>query len=543
MFKLRNNSGRPLHAAVPELCNQVVKGEIDRRQFLRTAALLGVSVASAEVFLGGVGLGVKKAHADETPKKGGSLRFECRVQELTDPALVSWIEASDVYRNSLEFLTLVDEENITHPYLAESWEPSDDLKTWRFKLRQNVKWSNGDQFNADDVEFNIKRWIDPASKSSNRSSFDAIAQFEKVGPFEFVLHLSKPVLAIPENLYSYTAAIVHRDFEKSGANWPKNPIGTGPYTLTEFAVGQKATFKRRADYWGEAPYLDEIRCIDMGDDITAHVAALAAGQVDVLYRITPSEIDLVQKLPNVQFLKGNAAHTVCIRMQCDKKPFDDLRVRQAMVLAADNQKMLDLAFRGFGTVAENHHVAPFQPEYFKLPPVKRDVEKAKKLLADAGYPNGLDVELTVGNTQGKYEQDTCQVLQQNVAEAGIRIKLNVMPAAQYWDIWDKAPFSLTYWAHRPLAVMTLNLAYRSDAKWDESDFKSKEFDAALDVANGIADPKKRAAAMEQVEKILQDACVMVQPYWPNKFSAVAANVRGFKLHPADYFNLFKVWLA
>lgn len=542
MFKLRMNSGKPLHPAVPELCDQMLKGEIDRRQFMRTALLLGVSAASAQALLGGLGF-VNPARAADMPKKGGTLRFECGVMEMTDPALVSWIEPSNIFRNSLEYLTLVDEDNLTHPYLAESWTPSDDLKVWHFKLRQNIKWSNGDQFNADDVEFNIKRWIDPNSKSSNRSSFGAIKEFEKVGPFEFALHLDKPVLAIPENLYAYTCAIVHRDFDKQGGNWLKNPVGTGPYTLTEYTVAQKAVLKRRDGYWGEPPLLDEIQYLDMGPDMSAHIAALTAGQVDILYRITPAEIDIVQKLPNVTFLKGNAAHTLCIRMQVTQKPFDDPRVRKAMVLAADNQKMLDLAFRGFGTVAENHHVAPFQPEYFKLPPVARDVAQAKKLLADAGYKDGLDVELAVGNTQGNWEQNTAQVLQQNVAEAGIRIKLNVMPAAEFWKVWDKVPFGVTYWAHRPLAVMTLNLAYRSGADWNESKYASKEFDEALDVATGIPDPKKRAVAMEKVEKILQDAAVMVQPYWPNKFTAISSKVRDFKLHPADYFKMDRVWIA
>ena len=155
-------------------------------------------------------------------------------------------------------------------------------------------------------------------------------------------------------------------------------------------------------------------------------------------------------------------------MKPAEKPFDDIRVRKAVVLAADNQKMLDIAVRGIGVVAENHHVAPFQPEYAKLPPLKRDVAEAKRLLAEAGYKDGIDLELTLGNTQGVWEQDTAQVLQQNLAEAGIRLKLNVIPAAQFWPIWTKVPFGMTYWAHRPLGVMTLDLAYRSGAAWNKS---------------------------------------------------------------------------
>jgi peptide/nickel transport system substrate-binding protein len=541
---LKTLSGSPLHGEVPALCAQVQSGGIDRRSFLRTVALLGVSAASAKAFLGEDLIGSALA---QTPKAGGKLRFACAVQELKDPALTTWIEASNLFRNGLEFLTEVDADNITHPYLAESWTPSEDLKTWRFKLRPNVKWSNGDWFTTEDVAFNFKRWQDPASKSSNRTSFAMIKEVKVLNELEFELILDRAVLSIPEMLYAYTCPMVHRKFDEQGGDWAKNPIGTGPFKLVEYAVSRTARFQKRPDYWGKADgnsaLLDEIAYIDMGTDVAAHIAALAAGQVDVLYRITIAEIDLVQKLPNVTLLKENAAQTLVLRMQADQKPFDDIRVRKAVVLAADNAKMLQLAYRGQGVVGENHHVAPFQPEYFKLPEVKRDVAAAKKLLADAGHANGIDLELTLGNTQGKWEQDTAQVLQQSLAEAGIRLKLNVLPAAQYWPIWDKVPFGLTYWAHRPLAVMTLDLAYRSGAAWNESHFASKEFDAALDKAMAIVDPKARSKAMETVEKIIQDAAIMVQPYWPANFSAISNKVQGHRAHPAHYFRMDRVWLS
>ncbi|MFI4982352.1 MAG: ABC transporter substrate-binding protein, partial [Nevskiales bacterium] len=115
--------------------------------------------------------------------------------------------------------------------------------------------------------------------------------------------------------------------------------------------------------------------------------------------------------------------------------------------------------------------------------------------------------------------------------------------SEFWPIWDKVPFGLTFWVHRPLAVMTLDLAYRSGGAWNESRFSNADFDAALNKADGIVDPKQRSVAMESVERILQDNAVMVQPFWSDRFGAASNKVRGFRLHPSTYSNLFKTWLA
>ena len=281
MKDLMTLDGTLPHPAVNDLCTQVKSGEINRRQFLRTAALLGITAASANTFLGSALLG-NSAHAADavTPRQGGSLRFACAIQEIQDPMLITWIEASNLLRNSLEFLTWVDADNITHPYLAESWSPSEDLKTWTFNLRQNVKWSNGDTFNVEDVQHNIERWIAADSKSVNRTAFQDITAFEKVSDFQFRLVLKRPMLAIPEMLNAFTCAIVHRSF-KAGDDWAKNPLGTGPFKLVSFAVNKHATFAKRADYWRTPANLDELRYVDMGTDIfhpSRSVAGRASGR-------------------------------------------------------------------------------------------------------------------------------------------------------------------------------------------------------------------------------------------------------------------------
>jgi peptide/nickel transport system substrate-binding protein len=537
---LRTNDGSPLHPAVRTLAQDALERRTDRRSVLRVLSWLGVSLVSARSVLG---IHPASAADGQTPRQGGTLRFVCSVQQMADPAETTWIEASNLFRNCVEFLTYVDSDNITHPYLAESWHPSQDLRTWDFKLRDGVRWSNGDRFTVADVAFNIKRWIAPGSKSPNRTTFAAITAVEPLDELRFRLHLSRPVCSLPEHLYAATCPILHRKFEEQGANWPRNPIGTGPFQLSDYHVSRIAVFKRRGDYWGPPAYLDEIRYLDLGTEIATHVAALAAGQVDLLYRLTIAELDLVKRFPMMQLLSEPSAQTLVMRMQQDKKPYDDPRVRKAIVLCADREQMLRLAYRNYGVLGEHHHVAPFHPDYFRLPPIKRDVATARRLLAEAGYPGGIDVTLALGNTQGRYEQDTAQILQQNCAEAGIRLSLQVVPAAQYWTIWDKVPFGMTYWGHRPLGVMVLELAYRSGSVWNESHFSNPQFDAALDRALGILDPHERSAAMGDAERILQEEAVMVQAYFPRKFTVASAQVRNFRADPQDYYRMDRVWLA
>ncbi len=541
---------------MPHLCGETRKGAVSRREFLRTAALLGVSLPSAMAFLASLepsdassfvsqaaAQEAPQAMSQETPRSGGLLRCANAVENIADPRSVDSIEASAMFRNSLEYLVRLDADNVAQPWLAESWEPNEDLTAWHFRLRPGVTWSNGDAFTAEDVEANFRRWYSPVGRSGMMASLGGFVSFERRGPLEFTLHLAAPWLAVPEALSQSGAAILHRRFDEEGGNWPRNPIGTGPFALSDYQAGQYCRFKRRDAYWGKPAYLDGVDYINVGSDAKARLAALAAGRVDALHRIGPSEIAALDRMRGVRLLRAQAANTLCIRMKPSEKPFDDLRVRRAVVLAADNREMLDTAVRGNGVLAENHHVAPFHPEYAKLPTRQRDVAKAKELLAQAEYTDGVDIELTLGNTQGPWEEETARVLQKNLAEAGIRLKLSILRPAQFWPIFMKVPFGMTYWAHRPLGVTVLDLAYRSGAAWNETGFADAAFDNALDQAMAIIDPSKRAIPIETCERILQDACLMVQPFWQDEMTVVADGVRNFHAHTTDYYRMNEVWKA
>jgi peptide/nickel transport system substrate-binding protein len=552
--KMDHEAQGRVHPKIKDVTEQFRNGKMDRREFLRTSTLLGLSAAAAYSIVGMVDPTIDAAAA--TPKAGGILKCSMVVQEMADPATYSWVEKSNVGRQICEFMTITGPDNVTRPYLAESWTASDDLKTWTFKLQKGVKWHNGDEFNADDIMFNVTRWFDPAVGSSNIGLFASMVTtvgegeaakksmtpgaVEKIDSHTVRFNLNSAVLSIPENLYNYPTMIVHRGFK---GDLTKEPNGTGPFTLTDFAVGEKAIL-RRVDqpYWGGEVYLDGIDYYDHGAASAAQLAAVASNQVDMNYEFDIASLGMAESIPGMTVWNARTAQTGVMRFRTDKKPFDDIRVRQAIQLCCDPEKYNELVFGGRGDVGEHHHVSPIHPEYYGLNRMEPDITKAKLLLAEAGYPEGLTVTIDLGNTNGPWQQQVCEILKEQVAAAGINLELNLMPASKYWETWQTAPFGFTAWTHRPLGTMVLSLAYRSGVPWNETAYDNKDFEAALDKAESLVDAEERKAAMKSVEEMLQKDAIMIQPVWQPKFFLASSKVQGLAAHPTQYHQFYKVWI-
>ncbi|MFO8089110.1 MAG: ABC transporter substrate-binding protein [Desulfatiglandaceae bacterium] len=542
-----------IHPQIPELLDQLDKGKLTRRDFIRYASLLGLSAAAAASM---VGLPLpRKVFAGI--KRGGTFRASSSIQKVTHPAQFSWIAPSQQLRQVAEYLTLTDENNITHPYLLESWKVSDDLKTWTLNLRKGVKFNNADPFTSDDVIFTFNQWLD---KDVGSSLLGMIGDYldpndiEKVNDHQVMLHLKRPEIGVPEHLFHYPALVLnHRTFE---GDFIKRPHGTGPYTLDVYREGERCVLKRREGYWrkgedGKAlPYMDTVEFIDMGTEMAPQIAAIKAGEIDMIDLSDAAGTDVYQALkddPGVNVAPVTTCTTRLLRMRVDIKPWDDNRVRNALKLCQHREKILALAYFGQGLQGQDTHVYQKHPEYCEKPTPAYNPERAKELLKEAGYPNGLDINLAVGSDWTDVVR-FAEVLKQDAAPAGFRINIQTMPTSQYWEKWTEVDLGITPWTHRPLGTMILNLAYTAGADgkpvaWNETRWVDQEFSKLLEEANGTLDVEKRRKIFCKLEQIQIDRGSIGVSYWRNVWMVTRKRVQNTVSHPNGYVFCSKLWLS
>lgn len=546
------------HPYVPQAFKLLSEGRASRREFLRTVTLLGTSAVAAYAMADAVDSSTGAAFAADTPASGGgSIKLAMRVDDVSKPFTVDSAQKSNLIRQTYDYLTRTGNDNLTRPLLLEKWAVSEDLKTWTLHLRQDVTWRSGRKFVADDVVWNLKFALDDANGSSTIGLlksymlqeyqengkkrvklWDANA-IEKVDDYTVRLNLKQPQLAVPEHLFH--TALPMTD-PAAGGNFGVGVNGTGAYEVVEYQPRQRIVYRANKSYWRQAPKLDEFAFVDLGDSAGTAIASLSSKQIDGLYEADASQIDILKKFPNLKYYEIATSTTGLIRGKVDQKPFDDPKVRKALRLATNAEAVLQLSLRGLGTVGEHHHVAPVNPEYVALPPMKQDIEGAKKLLSEAGYHDGLDLELVVPADYA-YLVNMAQAVGQQWLAAGIRVKFKVLPGSQYWEVWDKVPFGVTRWSHRPLAIMIIALAYRTGNPWNESNYSNPQLDELLNKAEGTLDIEVRRKYIEQIEMIMQEDGPIVQPIWKSNYTFMRSDITGFAMHPSGYVFADEIGLA
>lgn len=404
------------------------------------------------------------------------------------------------------------------PDLAASWSSNGAANEWTFRLRPNVKFHNGQPLTAEDVVYSLRRIQDPKTDSPVRPTISMITELEVVDALTVRMKLKEAFADLPLQLTDYRLMIIPKD---SGETIKATGIGTGPFKVETFEARGTSVLVANPDYYDGAPGVARVEIIGIADG-QARLQALLGGQLDYLPGLTRQQRTLVERSADHKVLRVETGNWRGIVFKADSKPFDDPRVRKALRIAANRQALLELAVGADGgSTSCDNPVGPKDQYRATGQTCPQDIAGAKALLAQAGFPNGLDVELFTSTVESVWPT-IAEAYQQQVAPAGIRVKITSVPTDGYWtQIWRKKDVVLTRWNERP-ADAFFNEIYRTGAPWNESALSDPKLDDLLASARRELDfDKRRAIYVQAQDEVWENGATLVAFYVTDSIGTTA----------------------
>ncbi|MYS86921.1 ABC transporter substrate-binding protein [Embleya scabrispora] len=504
----------------------------------RRTVLRGAGAAGLLLGLGGALSACERRGSAATvpagpPRRGGRLRIGmvgAGKSESFNPsgaasALINVARVTAVF----DSLVAIGPDLNPRPMLALSWTPDDTAATWTFRLRPGVRWHDGKPFTAEDVIYSLNWMSDPSNQLSAAVTNVDLPRLAAPDPETVIVRLHRPDLLFPQ-------AIAATWIVQSGATDFSRPVGTGPFVFDSLMPGQVSVCRRNPDYWDTGkPYVDSLVIQSISDD-NARVNALLGGQIDMVAQIPYAQAKAYDGA-GLRLLDSPGITAQGFYMAVDHKPFDDARVRQAMRLLVDRQQLVDVALYGYGTVGNDLFGRGLTYYADAIPQRKRDIARAKALLAQAGHGRGLTVTLeTAPAAPGMVEAAT--LFAQQAADAGVTVHVSQVDASSYFDPtvqYLKRPFGQTLWAGFASLSSFYQYAILPDGPGNETHWNNGKTTELTDRAVSAADAQEAANNWNAVQQEQWDDGGYL--WWANVDNVDAMSNQVAGITPSRYLNL------
>lgn len=522
-------------------------GDLSRSRFI-----IALSAASAAVAFGGSLRAAEAAaghRADEldhlaAPKRGGILKAGLTGQpDQLDPATSSVYTAAQVYDNIFDKLVVLNARGNFLPALATKWRQLDP-KTWEFDLVHNAVFHNGEPLTASDVQFTFKRILDPKTASAYTPLFDSIASIQVVDKYTVRFHLKQPFGPFLTNLAANGEIMNQKAI--TGLDPKRHPIGTGPFMFKEWVTSDHLTLTRWSHYWGSGmPYLDGVIFRGMPVD-ESRLASLQGGEVNWVDAVPLQDAKRLRGGSNPVFLTANNAGLPdFLTFVVDKPPFNNKKLRQAVAWAIDKRAILAVAYFGVGEtgsaeVPTGSIWATGSDPYADGP----NLDKAKKLLTEAGYPNGLTVEY-LGLPEYPELLKTGEIVKEQLAQIGITMNITQLSVNLWSDRLVKKQYQITS-AYQERTIDPDNfysLLLTRNASLNYAGFGNASFDALVNQAKATSDVAARKRIYAKVRQIMYDEVPFIFVHYETLNYAMQPQVHGVQVLPSLELRFKDVWLG